>query len=152
MPHTVRDWMSKPVVVVDPDSSVSYAMTLMRRRNIHSVIVNIGQDNVAYGIITTTDIRDKIAAADRNPAEIAVRDHGPGVPEQHMGSLFAPFTRVAHARERSSGGAGLGLAIARRAVELHQGGVSARNRPEGGLEVVLWLPLEGDAAADQRSS
>jgi len=74
MPHTVRDWMSKPVVVVDPDSSVSYAMTLMRRRNIHSVIVNIGQANPAYGIVTTTDIRDKIAAADRNPAEIAVRE------------------------------------------------------------------------------
>jgi len=74
MPHTVRDWMSKPVVVVDPDSSVSYAMTLMRRRRIHSVIVNIGQDNPSYGIVTTTDIRDKIAAADRNPAEISVRE------------------------------------------------------------------------------
>ena len=74
MPHTVRDWMSKPVVVVDPDSSVSYALTLMRRRNIHSVIVNISQDNPSYGIVTTTDIRDKIAAAGRNPAEIAVRE------------------------------------------------------------------------------
>lgn len=74
MPHTVRNWMSKPVVVVDPDSSVSYALTLMRRRNIHSVVVNIGQDNPSYGIVTTTDIRDKIAAADRNPAEIAVRE------------------------------------------------------------------------------
>ena len=41
MPHTVRDWMSTPVVVVDPDNSVSYAMTLMRRRNIHSVVVGI---------------------------------------------------------------------------------------------------------------
>jgi len=74
MPHTVRDWMSKPVVVVDPDSSVSYAMTLMRRRNIHSVIVNIGEANPAYGIVTTTDIRDKIAATESNPAEIAVRE------------------------------------------------------------------------------
>lgn len=74
MPHTVRDWMSKPVIVVDPDSSVSYALTLMRRRGIHSVVVNIGDNNSAYGIITTTDIRDKIAAADRNPAEIAVRE------------------------------------------------------------------------------
>jgi len=74
VPHTVHDWMSKPVVVVDPDSSVTYAMTLMRRRNIHSVVVNIGQDNPSYGIVTTTDIRDKIAAADRNPAEIAVRE------------------------------------------------------------------------------
>jgi len=74
MPHTVHDWMSKPAIVVDPDSSVSYTLTLMRRRNIHSVIVNIGQDNPSYGIVTTTDIRDKIAAADRNPAEIAVRE------------------------------------------------------------------------------
>lgn len=74
MPHTVRDWMSKPVIVVDPDSSVSYAMTLMRRRSIHSVIVNIGEDNPSYGIVTTTDIRDKIAAADRNPAEITIRE------------------------------------------------------------------------------
>lgn len=74
MPHTVRDWMSKPVVVVDPDSSVSYAMTLMRRRHIHSVIVNISQDNPAYGILTTTDIRDKIVANDRNPAETPVRE------------------------------------------------------------------------------
>jgi CBS domain-containing protein len=66
--------MSKPVVVVDPDSSVSYAMTLMRRRRIHSVIVNVSEDNPSYGIVTTTDIRDKIAAADRNPAETAVRE------------------------------------------------------------------------------
>jgi len=66
--------MSKPVVVVDPDSSVSYAMTLMRRRHIHSVIVNSTHDNPAYGIVTTTDIRDKIAAAGRNPAEMAVSE------------------------------------------------------------------------------
>jgi len=74
MPHTVRDWMSKPVIVVDPDSSVSYALTLMRRRGIHSVVVNMGDEDPGYGIVTTTDIRDKIAAADRNPAEIAVRE------------------------------------------------------------------------------
>jgi len=69
MPHTVRDWMSSPVVVVDPDTSVSYAMTLMRRRNIHSVIVDISDKNQSYGIVTTTDVRDKIVAAERNPAE-----------------------------------------------------------------------------------
>ena len=74
MPSTVRDWMSSPVVVVDPDSSVSYALTLMRRRNIHSVVVDISEKNPAYGIVTTTDIRDKIVADDRNPAETAVRE------------------------------------------------------------------------------
>ena len=72
MPYTVRDWMSSPVVVVDHDSSVSYAMTLMRRRRIHSVVV-IAADRT-YGILTTTDIRDKIVGAGRNPANTTVRE------------------------------------------------------------------------------
>ena len=74
MPNTVRDWMSKPVVVVDPDSSVKYALTLMRRRKIHSVVVAMSEKNPKYGIVTSTDIRDKIAATGRNPAETTVRE------------------------------------------------------------------------------
>ena len=74
MPNTVRDWMSKPVIVVDPDSSVKYALTLMRRRKIHSVVVAMSDTNPTYGIVTTTDIRDKIAATGRNPAETTVRE------------------------------------------------------------------------------
>lgn len=74
MPDQVKDWMSSPVLVVDPDTSVSYALTLMRRRNVHSLVVNITEDNLTYGIITSTDIRDKIVAAERNPTETRVRD------------------------------------------------------------------------------
>jgi CBS domain-containing protein len=74
MPHLVRDWMSKPVVVVGADSSVSYAMTLMRRRRIHSIVVDVSEKNPAYGIVTTTDIRDKIVAENRNPAETRVSE------------------------------------------------------------------------------
>ena len=74
MPHTVRDWMSSPVIVVDPDSSVKYALTLMRRRKIHSVVVAMSDKNPQYGIVTSTDIRDKIVAAGRSPAEMSVRD------------------------------------------------------------------------------
>lgn len=74
MGNLVRDWMSKPVVVVDPDSSVSFALTLMRRRNVHSLVVDIAEDRLTYGIITTTDIRDKIMAADRKPSQISVRE------------------------------------------------------------------------------
>jgi CBS domain-containing protein len=74
MPYKVRDWMSSPVIVVDADSSVSYALTLMRRRNIHSLVISQSDDNPALGILTTTDIRDKIIAADRNPAETRVRE------------------------------------------------------------------------------
>ncbi|MBL8090972.1 MAG: CBS domain-containing protein [Anaerolineales bacterium] len=74
MPNLVRDWMSSPVVVVDADTSVSHAMTLMRRRKINSLVVDVSESNPAYGIITTTDIRDKIAAEGRNPAETTVRE------------------------------------------------------------------------------
>jgi CBS domain-containing protein len=74
MPDKVLDWMSSPVVVVDPDSSVSYALTLMRRRNIHSVIVDLSADKPSYGIVTTTDIRDKIIASDNDPAETRIRE------------------------------------------------------------------------------
>jgi CBS domain-containing protein len=72
---TVQDWMSKPAIVVDPDASVSYALTLMRRRKIHSLVVDLSQaGKPIYGIVTSTDIRDKIMAADRNPAETTVRE------------------------------------------------------------------------------
>jgi len=74
MTNTVRDWMSSPVVFVDPDSKVSYALTLMRRHKIHSLIVDMSDKNQYYGILTTTDIRDKIVLADRNPAEMTVRE------------------------------------------------------------------------------
>jgi CBS domain-containing protein len=74
MPNKVRDWMSSPAVVIDPDSSVSFALTLMRRRRIHSVIVDLTSSGPAYGILTTTDIRDKIIGTDRNPAETRVRE------------------------------------------------------------------------------
>jgi len=74
MPNKVRDWMSSPAVVIDPDSSVSFALTLMRRRRIHSVIVDLTGTSPAYGIVTTTDIRDKIIGTDQNPAETRVRE------------------------------------------------------------------------------
>ena len=75
MTHTVRDWMSAPVVVVDADTSVSHAMTLMRRRNIHSVVVDSGgKDRQRYGIVTSTDVMDKIVGEGRDPANTRVRD------------------------------------------------------------------------------
>jgi CBS domain-containing protein len=70
----VSNWMSSPVIVVDPDSSVSHALTLMRRRRIHSLVVDLSGTTPTYGIITTTDIRDKIIGQGRNPAEVTVRD------------------------------------------------------------------------------
>ncbi|MGZ8432620.1 MAG: ATP-binding protein [Candidatus Deferrimicrobiaceae bacterium] len=73
-------------------------------------------------------------------ARISVRDHGPGVPEESLAKLFEPFYRVTDARDRQSGGTGIGLAITQRAIKLHGGTVRAFNTPGGGMDVVLELP------------
>jgi len=73
---------------------------------------------------------------------IQVRDHGPGVPEEMLTKLFEPFVRVGDARDRKSGGYGLGLAIAERAIRLHGGEISASNEPGGELTVRIRLPVD----------
>lgn len=73
-------------------------------------------------------------------AVVQVRDYGPGVPGESLSRIFDPFYRVDAARGRNSGGVGLGLSIARRAVELHGGKLTARNAVPG-LEVSLRIPL-----------
>jgi len=70
--------------------------------------------------------------------DIAIIDQGPGVPEGQLASLFEPFFRVPAAGIQ---GFGLGLAIARRAVEAHRGSIRVSNRPEGGFRVDLSLPM-----------
>jgi signal transduction histidine kinase len=74
-------------------------------------------------------------------AVLRVRDHGPGVPENAVSSLFKPFYRVDDSRVSSTGGTGLGLAIAQSAVSLHGGIISARNETSGGLMVEIRIPL-----------
>jgi two-component system sensor histidine kinase CpxA len=82
---------------------------------------------------------------------IEVRDRGPGVPEEMLPRLFEPFVRVSDARDRASGGYGLGLAIADKAVRLHGGKLSARNALDGGLCVAVSLPVSpADSTADRR--
>ena len=72
-------------------------------------------------------------------AVVHIRDYGPGVPEEALPRIFDAFYRVETDRDRASGGAGLGLSIARRAVELHKGFISARNA-QPGLLVEIDLP------------
>lgn len=74
MQFKVRDWMVDLLVFIDPESSVSDALALMRRRYIHSLIVQKSQIHPDYGIVTSTDINDKIVALDRNPSTLKVRD------------------------------------------------------------------------------
>lgn len=71
---------------------------------------------------------------------VRVSDSGPGVPDEALVKIFEPFYRLDDARNRKTGGAGLGLSIADRAIRLHGGQLRASNRKEGGLEVEIRIP------------
>lgn len=84
-------------------------------------------------------------------ARICVRDHGPGVPEEALPQIFNAFYRVDTHRDRASGGVGLGLAIAKRAIELHGGTLRARNA-DPGLLVEISLPTAAVASPTAASA
>jgi two-component system sensor histidine kinase CpxA len=73
--------------------------------------------------------------------EVSVRDFGRGVPDEALSRVFEPFFRVEEARTPASGGMGLGLAIARRAVLVHRGAITA-SAAAPGLRVTIVLPFE----------
>ena len=73
-------------------------------------------------------------------AQIIVADDGPGVKEEDLPFIFDRFWRGEKSRSRTSGGAGLGLAISRQLIEAQGGKISALNRPEGGLQITIEIP------------
>ena len=76
-------------------------------------------------------------------ALIEVSDRGPGIPEQELEAIFRPFYRIDLARAAQTGGFGVGLAIAERAVKLHNGRITATNREGGGATIQIALPIAG---------
>jgi signal transduction histidine kinase len=116
-----------PSVAVDGDSE------LLRR-----AIENVMRNAIRYA-----PPKSSVEVAVSNGgghAHVRVRDYGPGVPEDALPRLFDPFYRVETDRNRGTGGVGLGLSIARRAVELHRGTLSASNASPG-LLVDIELPV-----------
>jgi two-component system sensor histidine kinase CpxA len=112
-------------------------------RALRSAVENVVRNAIRYTPEGgTTEVALRMTNGSGPPsAEVSVRDYGPGVPDDALRHLFRPFYRVADARDRESGGVGLGLAIAERAVARHGGDVRAANVEGGGLEVTLRLPL-----------
>lgn len=103
------------------------------RRAIENVVRNAIRYSSEGGAVEVA-LLDKKATT-----KITVRDYGPGVPEETLALLFEPFYRVDSDRNRVSGGVGLGLSIARRAIELHHGSIRASNAKPG-LCVEIELP------------
>jgi len=106
-----------------------------------SALENIVRNGIRYTAeATAVEVSLKNDNEDPDWIVIKVRDHGPGIPEQMLASIFEPFVRVGEARDRQSGGYGLGLAIAKRAISLHGGKMMAVNEDDG-LSIVIYLPV-----------
>jgi len=120
---------------------------------LRSAIENVIRNAARYTADgTTVDIR--LEREDRNGGDVIVRvlDSGPGVPPADLEKIFLPFFRLDDARNRQTGGAGLGLSIAERAIRLHGGLVRASNRAEGGLEVEIRIPAASGTPLPVHSS
>ena len=105
---------------------------------IQSAVENVVRNAVQHAEQT---VAVNVALAD-NALKITVTDDGPGAPAENLGKLFEAFFTAAPSNSAAGQGAGIGLAIAKRAVELHGGTIAAANRAECGLEVTITLPLE----------
>jgi two-component system sensor histidine kinase CpxA len=106
---------------------------------LHSAFENVLRNAVRHAP-QGSEVRVGMGVETGHTYAITVEDAGPGVPQNMLERIFEPFVRVDEAREMQSGGFGLGLAIARRAVLAHGGTIAARNRPAGGLAVTIRLP------------
>ena len=115
-------------------SSVVAGNIDLLHRAIENVVRNALRHSPDGGRIGVTVRSDSV----RRQVLIEITDQGPGVPVSDLDAIFAPFFRGDQAHGAS--GYGLGLAITRRVMQAHGGSVSASNRPEGGLSVVLSLP------------
>ena len=100
------------------------------REVLRRAIENVLRNSIRYNPAGRS-IEVKLAASP-DTARIAVRDYGPGVPEDVLPKIFQPFFRVDDSRDTATGGVGLGLAIASRAIGLHHGRLWAENVAPGG--------------------
>jgi len=109
---------------------------------LRSAIENVVRNATRYTADgTTVEVRLERQHANLDE-EIIVRvlDSGPGVPNEALEKIFEPFYRLDDVRNQQTGGAGLGLSIADRAIRLHGGQLHASNRREGGLEIEIRIP------------
>ncbi len=117
-------------------SSADSCPVLGSENLLRSAVENVLRNAVRYTAERT--VVNVSLMKDNGRAVLQISDHGGGVPDEELSNLFRPFYRVGEARTRKTGGIGLGLAIAERAVKAHKGTITARNF-NGGLMIEIGL-------------
>jgi signal transduction histidine kinase len=97
---------------------------------------NLVDNAVKYGRAPELELRRS-----EQQSVVVVRDSGPGIPPEALEKVFAPFFRLERSRNRATGGVGLGLTSAQAVIRGHGGEITLRNRPTGGVEVEVTLPV-----------
>jgi signal transduction histidine kinase len=116
---------------------------LARPQALKRCLANLLDNAVRYGVSADSHAGSNVQISLADGSEfltLHIDDHGPGIPEAELEQMFEPFRRGETSRNRATGGAGLGLAIARNLARAHGGDVTLENRPEGGLRASLTLP------------
>lgn len=126
-------------VTLDLTNKLPEVLVQTRGNTLVGVFDNIIRNAIRYTVSNSPITITLDYAADNKP-RISVSDCGPGVAEDHLDDIFEPFFRTDEARDRKSGGYGLGLAIAKRTVLHHGGSIKAFNNPTQGLTIVVTLP------------
>ncbi|MGH7118378.1 MAG: ATP-binding protein [Acetobacteraceae bacterium] len=127
-------------------SGPHHAVALLRGLSIKRALANLIGNAVVYGESARIDCQqtaDGIA--------ITIDDCGPGIPEADLAAVFEPFHRLEASRSRATGGVGLGLTIARQAIERDGGSIRLVNREGGGLRAAIWLPARTDSRAPEQT-
>ena len=117
---------------VDIEAAAAPPLWSLDRERIRQVLVNL-LENAAWAAGEGGRVEARVAQ-EAGQLVYTVRDHGPGFPEQDLPRIFEPFFTG------RTDGTGLGLAVARRIVDLHGGAITARNHPAGGAELRVALP------------
>jgi two-component system sensor histidine kinase CpxA len=120
----------------------SQCILLGNQQLLNRAVENILRNAIGYSE-AGTEVEIVLSAAVEHEKQVAileVNDRGPGIPDGELEAIFLPFYRVDIARSPDTGGSGVGLAIAVRAVKLHGGELSAFNRPDGGATIRMKLP------------
>jgi len=126
----------------DPGLIVSADRLVLRQ-----AIVNLLDNAIKYSP-KNTRIVVRIGFSAPSQASMDITDEGPGIPYEHQPYVFDRFYRVDQARTREWGGAGLGLAITRWAVEAHGGKIDLASKHGLGTTFHVCLPLAPDALRD----
>ena len=114
----------------------SEAIVLGDRLALRRVVANIVDNAIKYGRVAHLRL-----SLGQDTVVVTVDDEGPGIPADRRQAMLEPFNRLEGSRNRATGGAGLGLAVARSLVEAHGGTVEIATAPAGGARVVVELPV-----------